>query len=316
MKHAAHGQRKGQANSPSGRPDAAMPKTVDRRADLLGAAMLLPALALVGLFILAPAAYAIVGSFFAFTITSRNWTFVGVGNYIQAAGDPVFWTALRNNAFLIVGSIVTQVGIGTVLAAILDRGIRRGNTVYRTIIFMPVVVSSIAVAFVWILILDPNVGPLNAIVKSLGFRPPRLGWLGDPQISLWFLLVIAAWQNVGFQMILILAGLQNVPRELYEAAALDGCRGLRAFRYITLPGIRNVLIVGTLITIVGGLKVFDLIFVTTGGGPANATQVLGTYTYLQAFRLGNMGYANAMSVVLLAVAVVFGWLQLRLSRRV
>ncbi|KQR69985.1 lactose ABC transporter permease [Rhizobium sp. Leaf341] len=291
-----------------------MGKTDTRRPDLLGAAMLLPALALVGLFILAPAVYAIVGSFFAFTVTARDWAFVGLGNYVTAAGDPVFWTALRNNAFLIVGSIITQIGIGTALAAILDRGIRRGNTVYRTIIFMPVVVSSIAVAFVWILILDPTVGPLNAIVKSLGFRPPRLGWLGDPGISLPFLLVIAAWQNVGFQMILVLAGLQAIPRELYEAAALDGCRGLRAFRYITLPGIRNILIVGTLITIIGGLKVFDLVFVTTGGGPANATQVLGTYTYLQAFRLGNIGYANAMSVVLLAIAVLFGWLQLRLSR--
>ncbi|NHT75725.1 carbohydrate ABC transporter membrane protein 1 (CUT1 family) [Rhizobium sp. PP-F2F-G38] len=285
------------------------------RRDMLSGAMLLPALALVSLFILAPAVYAIVGSFFEFTITSRNWVFVGFGNYVRAAGDPVFWTALRNNAFLIVGSAITQVGLGTILAAILDRGVRRGNAIYRTIIFMPVVVSSIAVAFVWILILDPNVGPLNAIVKSLGMRPPKLGWLGDPQISLWMLLVIAAWQNVGFQMILVLAGLQSIPKELYEAAALDGAKGLRAFRYITLPGIRNVLIVGTLITVVGGLKVFDLVFVTTGGGPANATQVLGTYSYLQAFRLGNMGYANAMSVVLLAIAVLFGWLQLRLSRK-
>ncbi|PYE43000.1 carbohydrate ABC transporter membrane protein 1 (CUT1 family) [Rhizobium sp. PP-F2F-G20b] len=285
------------------------------RRDMLSGAMLLPALALVSLFILAPAVYAIVGSFFEFTITSRNWVFVGFGNYVRAAGDPVFWTALRNNAFLIVGSAITQVGLGTILAAILDRGVRRGNAIYRTIIFMLVVVSSIAVAFVWILILDPNVGPLNAIVKSLGLRPPKLGWLGDPQISLWMLLVIAAWQNVGFQMILVLAGLQSIPKELYEAAALDGAKGLRAFRYITLPGIRNVLIVGTLITVVGGLKVFDLVFVTTGGGPANATQVLGTYSYLQAFRLGNMGYANAMSVVLLAIAVLFGWLQLRLSRK-
>ncbi|TCQ08797.1 carbohydrate ABC transporter membrane protein 1 (CUT1 family) [Rhizobium sp. PP-F2F-G36] len=285
------------------------------RRDMLSGAMLLPALALVSLFILAPAVYAIVGSFFEFTITSRNWVFVGFGNYVRAAGDPVFWTALRNNAFLIVGSAITQVGLGTILAAILDRGVRRGNAIYRTVIFMPVVVSSIAVAFVWILILDPNVGPLNAIVKSLGLRPPKLGWLGDPQISLWMLLVIAAWQNVGFQMILVLAGLQSIPKELYEAAALDGAKGLRAFRYITLPGIRNVLIVGTLITVVGGLKVFDLVFVTTGGGPANATQVLGTYSYLQAFRLGNMGYANAMSVVLLAIAVLFGWLQLRLSRK-
>ena len=128
-------------------------------------------------------------------------------------------------------------------------------------------------------------------------------------------ILIAAWQNVGFQMMLILAGLQAIPKEHYEAASLDGARGLKAFWYITLPGIRNVLVLATLITVIGGFKVFDLVFVTTGGGPANATQVLGTYTYTQAFSFGNMGYANAMAVVLLVTAALLGWLQVRLSRR-
>lgn len=277
--------------------------------------MMAPALVLVGTFILIPAAVAVVGSFFSFGMTSSSWTFVGIANYGHAVTDPLFWRAISNNVFIAVGSVVSQVGGGAVLAALLDRGIKRGNVVYRTIIFMPVVISSIAVSFVWMLILDPNVGPLNATVKLLGLVPPRLGWLGDPSISLWMLLLIAAWQNVGFQMMLILAGLQAIPREHYEAAALDGARGLKAFWYITLPGIRNVLVLATLITVIGAFKVFDLVFVTTGGGPANATQVLGTYTYTQAFSFGNMGYANAMAVVLLASAALLGWLQVRLSRR-
>ncbi len=277
--------------------------------------MLAPALLLVGVLVLIPSVLAVVGSFYEFGITSQNWVFVGLSNYARAMADPVFWTALKNNIFLIIGSIITQVGLGTLFAALLDRGVRRGNTFYRTIIFMPVIISSIAVAFVWILIFDPNVGPLNAVIKGIGLTPPRLGWLGDPNISLYMLLVIAAWQNVGFQMVLVLAGLQAIPKELYEAAALDGAKGWRAFVHITLPGIRNVLMVGTLICIIGGLKVFDLVFVTTGGGPANATQVIGSYTYLQAFTLGNMGYADALSVILLVVALGFGWLQLTLSRR-
>lgn len=292
----------------------------DRRAALSvgsasAAAMMAPALILVGVFILIPAAVAVVGSFFDFGMTSATWTYVGGANYKRAVTDPLFWLAISNNIFIVVGSVVSQVGGGAILAAILDRGIRRGSVIYRTIIFMPVVISSIAVAFVWMLILDPNVGPLNAIVKAVGLSPPRLGWLGDPTISLWMLLLIAAWQNVGFQMMLILAGLQAIPKEHYEAASLDGARGLKAFWYITLPGIRNVLVLATLITVIGGFKVFDLIFVTTGGGPANATQVLGTYTYTQAFSFGNMGYANAMAVVLLVTAVLLGWLQVRLSRR-
>ncbi len=277
--------------------------------------MLAPALLLVGVLVLIPSVLAVVGSFYEFGITSQNWVFVGLGNYARAMADPIFWTALKNNIFLIIGSIITQVGLGTLFAALLDRGVRRGNTFYRTMIFMPVIISSIAVAFVWILIFDPNVGPLNAVIKGVGLTPPRLGWLGDPNISLYMLLVIAAWQNVGFQMVLVLAGLQAIPKELYEAAALDGAKGWRAFVHITLPGIRNVLMVGTLICIIGGLKVFDLVFVTTGGGPANATQVIGSYTYLQAFTLGNMGYADALSVILLVVALGFGWLQLTLSRR-
>ncbi|WP_205747884.1 sugar ABC transporter permease [Devosia sp. FKR38] len=281
----------------------------------MSAGMLAPALLLVGVLVLIPSVLAVVGSFYEFGITSQNWVFVGLGNYARAMADPIFWTALKNNIFLIIGSIITQVGLGTLFAALLDRGVRRGNTFYRTMIFMPVIISSIAVAFVWILIFDPNVGPLNAVIKGVGLTPPRLGWLGDPNISLYMLLVIAAWQNVGFQMVLVLAGLQAIPKELYEAAALDGAKGWRAFVHITLPGIRNVLMVGTLICIIGGLKVFDLVFVTTGGGPANATQVIGSYTYLQAFTLGNMGYADALSVILLVVALGFGWLQLTLSRR-
>ena len=186
---------------------------------------------------------------------------------------------------------------------------------FRTIIFAPMVVSAVAVALIWQVILDPNVGALNAIIKSVGLTPPQLGWLGDPTISIWVVLMIACWQYTGFMMVLILAGLQGIPKELYEAASLDGARGLTAFRHITLPSIRNVLIVAMLITTIGGFKVFDLIYATTQGGPANATQVLGTYIYLQAFNLGNMGYANAISVVLLAIAVMLGWLQLKSSRR-
>ncbi|WP_286720595.1 sugar ABC transporter permease [Devosia sp. 63-57] len=281
----------------------------------LNGAMLAPALGLVGIFVLLPSVMTLVGSFYAFGITSSSWSWVGFDNYLRAFSDPVFWIALKNNFIIIFGSILSQVGLGAILAAVLDRGIRRGSTAYRTIIFMPVVISSVAVSLIWMMIYDPNVGSLNALVKAVGLTPPKLGWLGDPGISIWMVLLTAAWANVGFQMVLILAGLQAIPKELYEAASLDGARGLKAFWHITLPGIRNILIVGVLITTIGGLKVFDLIFVMTGGGPANATQVMGTYIYLQAFNLGNMGYANALSIILLLIALLLGVAQLKLSRR-
>lgn len=277
--------------------------------------LLTPALGLCAIFIFIPAALAVVGSFYVFGITAQSWEPVGLANYARAFADPVFWISLRNNVLIVLGSIVLQVGFGTVLAAILDRGLPRGATVFRTIIFAPMVVSAVAVALIWQVILDPNVGALNAIIKAVGLTPPQLGWLGDPSISIWVILLIACWQYTGFMMVLILAGLQAIPKELYEAAALDGAKGLRAFVSITLPSHRNVLIVAILITTIGGFKVFDLIYATTQGGPANATQVLGTYIYLQAFNLGNMGYADAISVILLMIAVALGVVQLAVSRR-
>lgn len=290
-------------------------RTKTSEGHLTYAMMLTPALVLLGVFVFTPGVLVIYSSFFEFSLTASDWTFVGIGNYLRAFADPVFWTALYNNLFIVIGSIVLQVGMGTLLAAALDRGISVGSTALRTIIFAPMVISTVAVGIIWLIILDPNVGPLNVLVKSVGLTPPRLGWLGDPNISIYVVLFISAWQYTGFMMVLILAGLQGVPKEIYQAAALDGATGLRAFWYITLPSIRNILIVAILITTVGGFKVFDLIFVTTGGGPANATQVMGTYIYHQAFNLGNGGYANAISVVLLVIAVILGWLQLKTSRR-
>ncbi len=290
-------------------------RRADLAAGLSSAAMLTPAIGLISIFIIIPAALAVFGSFFQFSTTSSNWTWVGLDNYAKAAGDPIFWTALRNNAIIVIGSVILQVGFGTVLAAILDRGLPRAATVFRTIIFAPMVVSTVAVALIWLIILDPNIGSLNALVRGVGLTPPQLGWLGDPNVAMWMILVIAAWQYTGFMMVLILAGLQGIPKELYEAASLDGAIGLKAFWHITLPSVRNVLIVAVLITTIGGFKVFDLVYATTGGGPANSTQVLGTYAYLQAFTLQNMGYANTISVVLLIIAVILGWLQLRISRR-
>ncbi|WP_421726244.1 carbohydrate ABC transporter permease [Bauldia sp.] len=293
-------------------------RTVTRKRSTPGRAygvMLAPALALFLVFILIPVLLTVIGSFFNFGLTSPSWSFAGFNNYVRAINDPVFWLSLRNNLIIVFGSIILQIGIGTLLAAILDRGIRRGSTFFRTIIFAPMVISSVAVGLIWLMILDPNIGPLNAAVKAVGLTPPMLGWLGDPDLAIWMFLVVAAWQYTGFMMVLILAGLQGVPNEIYQAAALDGARGIRAFWYITLPSLRNILIVAVLITSIGAFKVFDLIYVTTRGGPAHATEVFGTYIYLQAFNLGNMGYANTIAVCLLIIAMILGLLQLKYSRR-
>lgn len=279
-----------------------------------GPFLVLPALLFFGGFVLWPLVQTIVQSFQSFGITSATRTFVGLDNYRRMAADPVFWLALRNNLIILVGSVVIQVGLGTILAALLDRVVRRGTAFYRTVIFAPMVMSVVAVSLLWSMIYHPLFGLLTGLLKMLGLQLSPLGILGDPATVTVAVLAVACWQYTGFIMVIMLAGMQAVPEELYEAARLDGARGIRAFVHITLPGVRNVLVVATLITMIGAFKVFDLIYVLTGGGPGDASQVLGTLIYQNAFTLGRMGYASALAVVLLGIAVALGLVQMRISR--
>jgi raffinose/stachyose/melibiose transport system permease protein len=276
--------------------------------------MLLPAVVCFVVFIAYPLLNTVRWSFFDASLTNPVRRFVGVGNYLELFRDPVFWISLRNNIIILVGSVIFQVGIGLLLAAVFDRSVRRGSTLFRTLIFTPVVMSSVAVGLVWQMLLNPQLGVINPIFKSLGIPPPSLGWLGDPTLAIYGVLLVACWQYTGYMMVLLLAGIQSVPGELYEAAILDGASERQSFWYITLPGIRNVLITATLITMIGAFKVFDLVYILTGGGPANASQVLGTYLYNQAFTQARMGYACAIAVVLLLFAMSLSVVQLRLGR--
>jgi raffinose/stachyose/melibiose transport system permease protein len=276
--------------------------------------MLLPAVVCFVVFIAYPLLNTVRWSFFDASLTNPVRRFVGAGNYLELFRDPVFWISLRNNIIILVGSVIFQVGTGLLLAAVFDRSVRRGSTFFRTLIFTPVVMSSVAVGLVWQMLLNPQLGVINPLLKLVGIPPPSLGWLGDPTLAIYGVLLVACWQYTGYMMVLLLAGIQSVPGELYEAAILDGASERQSFWYITLPGIRNVLITATLITMIGAFKVFDLVYILTGGGPANASQVLGTYLYNQAFTQARMGYACAIAVVLLLFAMSLSVIQLRLGR--
>jgi len=275
-----------------------------------------PALVFLAVFMAYPLIETVTKSFFAYDITNPIQTFIGFSNYAELTRDPVFHTAAKNAALFVIFSVLVQVPIGTVLAALLDRGVRpRASLVFRTIIFAPLVLSIIAVGLLWQLILDPLVGLANAIVKTIGLHAPPLGWLGDPSIAIYVVMGVAFWQYVGFVTLLLLAGMQQIPNDLYEAATLDGAGPLSCFWYLTIPLLRNALIITTLLTMIGALRVFDFVYVLTGGGPGDATEVPGMMIYKEAFFLGRMGYANAISVLLLIATVGLGFLQIRFSRR-
>jgi raffinose/stachyose/melibiose transport system permease protein len=275
-----------------------------------------PTLAFLAAFMAYPLTQTVVKSFYAYDLTNPIQTFVGWANYVRMGSDATFHIAAINAALYVLFSVLIQMPIGAVLAALLDRGVsRQASLVFRTVIFTPLVLSIVAVGLLWQLILDPLVGLANAIVKAVGLTPPMLGWLGDPSIAIYVIMGISFWQYIGFVTLLLLAGLQRIPEELYEAATLDGAGPITIFWRITLPLLRNPLIVTTLLTMIGALRVFDFVYVLTGGGPGDATQVPAMMIYKQAFFLGKMGYANAISVLLLIATVGLGFLQIRYSRR-
>ena len=275
-----------------------------------------PALLFLALLLGYPLVSTVFYSFYSYDIISTTRTFVGFDNFIQLMGDPVFHIAAKNAALFLVISVIVQIPIGLVLSALLDRGVgRTASTVFRTIIFAPMVLSIVAVGLLWQLILDPLAGFANFIVKAIGLTPPIAGWLGDPTITIYVIMFIAFWQYIGFCTILLLAGAQRIDGSLYEAATLDGASEVQSFFFITIPLLRNTIVVVSLLSMIGALRVFDFVYVLTGGGPGDATQVPATMIYKEAFFLGHVGYANAISVLLLIVTVALGFLQLRYSRR-
>lgn len=278
--------------------------------------LLAPALVLVVVFVAWPVLSSIWLSLYEFSLTSRTRDFVGLDNYWELVADSVFWRSLRNNVQILFASVVIQVGGGLVIAALLHRGVRRGKAFYGAVIFAPVVISQVAVGVLWKLIYNPVNGLAPEIIEAIGLTPPREGILGTPGLVIWAIIVVASWQFTGFMAVILFAGMQGVDPVLYEAANLDGASEGRAFFDITIPMIRNVLIAATLLTMVGAFKVFDQVYVLTRGGPANSSQVLGTYVFYNGFTIGRAGYANAVAVVLLAVSLVLGLAQLRYSRTV
>ena len=301
--------------APVDAPDARVGAARPRRAPLRWGPLLmvLPALAVFAVFLAVPMAQTVWGSLFSFSLADPTRRFVGAGNYAEMLGDSVFWRGLVNNLVILAGSVVVQVGGGLVLAWLLDRGVRRFRGLFRTLLFVPMTMSVVAVGLLWQFVYYPAVGLLPRTMEAVGLAAPALGFLGDPTLVTLSILAVTCWQYTGFVMVILLSGMQAVPDSLFEAARLDGATEWQVFTRVVVPSIRPVVVVAVLLTMVGAFKVFDHVYVLTGGGPANASQVLGTYLYQNAFTLDRMGYACAIAVVLLVVTFALGVAQLRVG---
>jgi multiple sugar transport system permease protein len=236
---------------------------------------------------------------------------IGLDNYTKALSDPVFRKAAVNTAYFVLVGMPLTLGIALAVAVALDKGIRRFRAAFRLGFYIPVITSIVAVAVVWRFLLQDPGGLINTVLGWFGIDGPN--WLGDPKWSMPALIMMAAWRNFGTAMIIFLAGLQAVPPELHEAAAIDGAGAWKRFRHVTMPLLRPTLLFVMVTTAIGYLQFFEEPFVMTKGGPLNSTISLSMYTYQQ-FGYGNYGLASAMSYLIFVVIAIVTAVQFRLLR--
>jgi multiple sugar transport system permease protein len=285
--------------------------SIDRRDQWAGYLFIAPQVLGFLLFVLYPLVMVVWYSLHKWNVLAGNFNYVGGANYRHVANDPAMSSVWGATAGFAVGVVVLNLALALALAMLLNQKLR-GTTAFRTIFFSPVVVSVVAWAIVWGFLLQRD-GGINGMLHTVGAHGPN--WLRQPDTALGSVVVVQVLKNVGLNMVLFLAALQGVPREMYEAAHLDGSRPWRTFRSITLPLISPTVLLTMILTIVGSLQVFATIQVMTGGGPGNSTDVLVYYLYRQAFEYHDLGYASMLGVVLFVLVLGLTLLQWRLRKR-
>jgi multiple sugar transport system permease protein len=278
---------------------------------------LAPALVAMGIFFFIPVLAAFLMSFTDFDIYSLgNWRFarfVGLKNYLDLFNDPLFWKALGNTFyFLIVGGPLS-IAVSLTAALMLQSKLVRFKGLFRTAFFAPVVTTLVAVAVVWRFVYHPKFGFLNYLLSMVGIAP--VDWLGDPDWAMPAIILMAVWKNFGYNMVIFIAGLQNIPPQLYEAAEIDGAGTWQRFRSVTLPMLAPTTLFITIITMIGYIQLFAEPYVMTQGGPLNSTLSIVLLMYQHGFRWWNMGYSAAVAFVLFAIILAASMIQTRLSKK-
>jgi multiple sugar transport system permease protein len=245
----------------------------------------------------------------------QDYQFIGLGNYVRLVQDPLFWLTLWNSVVWVFGSVVLQFVAGFAAALLLHQAFR-GRALVRTLTLLPWIIPGVVVGLIWQWLYQPNYGVINDLLLRAGLMQERVAWLSSPDLAMGAVVFTNVWRGIPFFAIMLLAGLQAIPDELYEAAQVDGAGVTSRFWHITVPLLRPIIVVATATRIIWTFNYADLIFVMTGGGPANATQITSTYTLMQAYANLDFGYAGALSVVLLLVMLAFTAAYLRITRGV
>jgi multiple sugar transport system permease protein len=286
-----------------------------RKQALVGWSFALPFVLLFATFLAGPIVVSFITSFTDMRVTDirspLNINFVGLDNYTDVLSDPTFRKAAMNTAIFVVVGVPLTMTLGLLAAVALNQSIVRFRRLFRVGFYLPVVTSIVAIAVVWRLILGTQAGLVNGLLEIVGIEGP--GWLTDTKYALPSLIMMAAWKNLGFSMIVFLAGLQSIPTDVYEAGAMDGAKKWQTFRFITVPLLRPTILFVAVITTIGYLQFFEEPFVMTQGGPLDSTLSVSYHAYNQ-FSFGNYGYTAALSYLLFLVIAIVALVQFRLLR--
>ena len=276
-----------------------------------------PALVVIAVFFVMPVLAALAMSLTDFDIYAladlHNLRVVGLRNYVELLQRPLFWKALGNTLYFVVVGVPLSLAVSLGAALLLNSRLARFQPFFRTALFAPVVTTIVAVAVIWRYLLGTRYGVINYALGAIGIPP--IDWLGDPRFAMPAIILFAVWKNFGYNMIILLAGLQNIPRDLYEAARIDGASSLSQFRYVTLPMLTPILTVVGILTVAGYFQLFAEPYVMTQGGPLQSTVSVLYFMYEEGFKWWNLGNASAVAFLLFLLIFAVTLLQTRRLRR-
>ena len=275
-----------------------------------------PAMIAIAVFFVVPVSAALLMSFTDFDIYALadlgNVRFIGLDNYARLLHTPLFWRALGNTLYFVLLGVPLSITISLGAALLLNSPLARFKGFYRTALFAPVVTTLVAVAVVWRYLLHTRYGLINHALTAIGITP--VDWLGDPFWAMPAIVLLSVWKNFGYNMIILLAGLQAIPKDLYEAARIEGASAWQQLRYVTLPALAPMLLMVSILTMAGHFQIFAEPYVMTQGGPAQRTVTVLYFMYDEGFKWWSLGSASAVAFVLFAFMFAFTLLQLRVAR--
>ncbi len=275
--------------------------------------MLIPTLLTYSIFIIIPVFIAVYYSFTQYSGLGKS-KFIGVGNYIRMFGDKLFLIALRNTLLVLALSTVFLL-IGSFLTALIMNVGFKGYAFFKMVVFAPYVIAPIIIGIIWGYILNPNYGMLNSVLRGLGLDVLAIEWIGGTKWSPLSFALIFTWQMLGFHATIFLSGIKTIPGEMYEASAIDGANGLQRAFFITIPMLKETIIINTVLIVTGVFKIYELVYQMTGGGPAHQSELLTSYMYFTVFTSRRYGYGMSIAVVILAFSVIGSFSYIRIAAR-